>query len=49
LTRDWQVSFVIAEHLLAQAADDEPDLDRLKSLAFAKLVGNNDQLPNQAA
>ena len=39
----------IAEHLLAQAADGERDLDRLKSLAFAKLAGNNDPLPSQAA
>ena len=38
----------IAEHLLAQAAAGERDLERLKRSAF-KLLGHTEQLPNQAA
>ncbi len=37
----------IAEHILAQAAAGERDLERLKSSAFRKLVG--DRLPDRAA
>jgi hypothetical protein len=32
----------IAEHILAQAAAGERDLERLKSSAFKKLTGNTD-------
>jgi hypothetical protein len=39
----------IAEHLLAQAAAGERDLERLKSSAFKKLMGNAKQFPDQAA
>lgn len=39
----------IAEHLLAQAASGERDLERLKSSAFEKLIGNTQRFPNQAA
>jgi hypothetical protein len=39
----------IAEHLLAQAAAGERNLEKLKSSAFAKLSGNAEQLPNRAA
>jgi hypothetical protein len=39
----------IAEHLLAQAASGERDLERLKSSAFAKLIGKTERLSNQAA
>jgi hypothetical protein len=39
----------IAEHLLAQAASGERDLERLKSSAFEKLIGNVKQIPDQAA
>ena len=39
----------IAEHLLARAADGERDLERLKSSAFEKLIGNAERFPNQAA
>ena len=38
----------IAEHLLARAADGEHDLERLKSSAFKKLIGNAERFPNQA-
>jgi hypothetical protein len=38
----------IAEHLLAQAAAGERDLERLKASAFKKLVGNTDLFPNHA-
>ena len=37
----------IAEHLLAQAAAGERDLEVLKSSALAKLLGN--AIPDQAA
>ena len=39
----------IAEHLLAQAAAGERDLEKLKSSAFSKLTGTAERLPNQAA
>jgi hypothetical protein len=39
----------IAELLLARAADGERDLERLKSSAFEKLIGNAERFPNQAA
>jgi hypothetical protein len=38
----------IAEHLLAQAAAGERDLERLKTSAFKKLIGNTDLFPNHA-
>ena len=38
----------IAEHLLKRAAEGESDLERLKSSAFKKLVGDAEQRPNQA-
>ena len=38
----------VAEHLLAQAAAGERDLERLKSSAFATLIGNQ-RFPDQAA
>jgi hypothetical protein len=37
----------VAEHILALAAVGEHDLERLKSSAFKKLIGNTDHLPNQ--
>jgi hypothetical protein len=37
----------MAEHLLAQAAAGERDLERLKSSAFKKLTGSVDRLPNR--
>jgi hypothetical protein len=39
----------VAEHLLAEAASGERDLERLKASAFEKLIGNSERLPNQAA
>jgi len=39
----------IAEHLLAQAAAGERNLERLKSSAFEKFIGNTERFPNQAA
>jgi hypothetical protein len=39
----------IAEHLLAQAAAGERNLERLKSSAFAKLSGNAEPMPSRAA
>lgn len=39
----------IAEHLLAQAAAGERDLERLKSSAFRKLTGDPEQDQNKAA
>ena len=39
----------IAEHLLAQAAAGERDLERLKSSAFQYLTGNIERFPNRAA
>jgi DUF438 domain-containing protein len=35
----------VAEHILAQAASGERDLERLKSSAFEKLIGNSKQFP----
>ncbi|MBN8991761.1 MAG: hypothetical protein J0H42_26275 [Rhizobiales bacterium] len=39
----------VAEHLLAQAAIGERDLERLKASAFQKLTATAERLPNQAA
>jgi hypothetical protein len=39
----------VAEHLLAQAAAGERDLEKLKSSAFEKLSGKKEQLTDQAA
>ena len=39
----------VAEHLLAQAAVGERDLERLKASAFQKLVSTAERLPNRAA
>jgi hypothetical protein len=39
----------IAEHLLARAAAGERDLERLKSSAFEKLIGNTERFPDRAA
>jgi hypothetical protein len=39
----------IAEHLLAQAAAGERDLERLKSSAFRKLTGDHERTQNKAA
>ena len=39
----------IAEHLLAQAAAGERDLDRLKSSAFSKLTGDHEWAQDKAA
>jgi hypothetical protein len=39
----------IAEHLLAQAAAGERDLERLKASAFQKLISTAERLPNRAA
>jgi hypothetical protein len=39
----------IAEHLLARAADGERDLERLKSSAFNKLIGDAERMPDRAA
>jgi len=39
----------VAEHLLAQAAIGERDLERLKASAFQKLTSTAERLPNQAA
>jgi hypothetical protein len=39
----------IAEHLLAQAAAGERDLERLKSSAFRKLTADSEPLPDRAA
>jgi hypothetical protein len=39
----------VAEHLLAEAASGERDLERLKASAFEKLIGSPERLPNQAA
>jgi hypothetical protein len=39
----------IAEHLLAQAAAGERDLERLKASALRKLEGRSDQLTSRAA
>jgi UDP:flavonoid glycosyltransferase YjiC (YdhE family) len=39
----------VAEHLLAQAAAGERDLEKLKSSAFEKLFGKKQQFPDRAA
>jgi hypothetical protein len=39
----------IAEHLLAQAAAGERDLERLKSSAFRKLTGDHERAQDKAA
>jgi hypothetical protein len=39
----------IAEHLLAQAAAGERNLERLKTSALKKLIGNAERFPDQAA
>jgi hypothetical protein len=39
----------IAEHLLAQAAAGERDLERLKSSAFKRLTGNTERFRDRAA
>jgi hypothetical protein len=39
----------LAEHLLAQAAGGERDLERLKSSAFAKLAATASLRPDQTA
>ena len=39
----------IAEHLLAQAAVGERDLERLKASAFQKLISTTVRLPNRTA
>jgi len=39
----------VAEHILAQAAIGERDLERLKASAFQKLIANEARLPSQAA
>lgn len=39
----------VAEHLLAQAAKGERDLERLKASAFQKLIANDQRFPSEAA
>ena len=39
----------VAEHLLAQAAIGERDLERLKASAFQKLIAGEVRLPSEAA
>jgi hypothetical protein len=39
----------IAEHLLAQAAIGERDLERLKASAFQKLIASEERFPSRAA
>lgn len=39
----------IAEHLLAQAAVGERDLERLKASAFQKLIATAERIPDRAA
>jgi hypothetical protein len=39
----------VAEHLLAQAAAGERDIEKLKSSAFARLTSAPERLPDQAA
>lgn len=39
----------VAEHLLAQAAIGERDLEKLKASAFQKLISTTEQLPDRAA
>jgi hypothetical protein len=39
----------VAEHILAQAAIGERDLERLKASAFQKLIANDQRLSSEAA
>jgi len=39
----------VAEHLLAQAAIGERDLEKLKASAFQKLISTTERLPDRAA
>jgi hypothetical protein len=39
----------VAEHLLAQAAIGERDLERLKASAFQKLISTAERIPDRAA
>jgi len=39
----------IAEHLLAQAAVGERDLEKLKASAFQKLISTAERIPDRAA
>jgi hypothetical protein len=39
----------VAEHILAQAATGERDLERLKASAFRKLIAGEQRLPSEAA
>lgn len=39
----------VAEHLLAQAATGERDLERLKASAFRNLIASERRLPSEAA
>ena len=39
----------IAEHILAQAAVGERDLERLKASAFQKLISTAERIPDRAA
>jgi hypothetical protein len=39
----------VAEHILAQAATGERDLERLKASAFQKLIASQARLPSEAA
>jgi len=47
--RKSPLALEVAEHLLAQAAAGERELERLKSSAFRKLAGSVERVPNQAA
>lgn len=47
--RNTASALEVAEHLLAEAACGERDLERLKSSVFEKLIGNTERFPNQAA
>jgi UDP:flavonoid glycosyltransferase YjiC (YdhE family) len=39
----------VAEHLLAQAAVGERDLEKLKASAFQKLISTAERIPDRAA
>lgn len=39
----------VAEHILAQAAIGERDLERLKASAFRQLIAGEQRLPSEAA
>jgi hypothetical protein len=39
----------VAEHLLAQAAIGERDLEKLKASAFQKLISTAERIPDRAA